>query len=301
MAIQITRAVDRVVVFDAPAYRRLVGLRHTTKACELVDEVVKEERELGLQAIGSSTVLLDLMAPLADPDGERYENDKAAAVAAVRHCAIPTKGGGEDVAVWASSGLQLCLSLFHRWPRELLETDDRVRAVAARLAEEPSEAMLDAHRDELVTLQERASSWREAFADALKEHIDRPLTAEAVARAHVQRAASHVPEEVADEELGRMTDWLARKFDVAVAMYRQIVEDAQDAGTPLTSERAAELLWNLQVAFLVGETHALDGRPVTVVSGDDDVVKAARACGLESKVVSVLRYEDWREAVRAAA
>ena len=299
MVIQITRAVDRLVVFDAPAYRRLVGRRHTPKATELFEATAEDERRVGIQPIAYSTVLLELLAPLADPDADDYENAKAAAVAAVRHCRIPTKAGGRDVAVWASSGLQLCLSLFHRWPDELLETDDRVRALAERLDEEPSEKMLDAHRDDLRTVARRLGAWRESFAASLKEHVEKPLSAESVAQAHVRRAASHVSDEVSDVELTRMASWLARKFDVAVAMYRQIVEDTREGGGTLTSDRAADLLWNLQVAFLVGETHKLEGKPAVVVSGDDDIVKAAKTCGLGSKVIPALRYDDYREAVAA--
>ncbi|MBW3534128.1 MAG: hypothetical protein KY453_02750 [Gemmatimonadetes bacterium] len=298
MVIQITRAVDRVVVFDAPAYRRLVGRRHTAKATELFDALGRDERETGIQPIGYSTVLLELLAPLADPEADGYENAKAAAVAAVRHCRIPTKGGGEDVAVWASSGLQLCLSLFHRWPDELLEIDDRVRSLVERLAEEPSEAMLDTFRDDFGVVAERLEAWRDSFAASLKEHMETPLSIETVAEAHVQRAASHVSDDVSEAELRRMVDWFARKFEVAVAMYRQIVEDTREEGGTITSERAAELLWNLQVAFLIGETHKLDGKPAVVVSGDDDIVKAAKASGLGAKVISVLRYDDYRAAVR---
>lgn len=297
MVIQITRAVDRVVVFDAPAYRRLVGRRHTPKAVELFDGTAREERSVGIQPIAYSTVLLELLAPLAYPEADDYENAKAAAVAAVRHCRIPRKGGGEDVAVWASSGLQLCLSLFHRWPDELLQTDDLVRELAERLEEEPSEEMLDRFRDDLLTVAGRLEAWRESFAASMREHMEKPLSAETVARAHVRRAASHVPDDVPDAELTRMAEWLARKFGVAVAMYRQIVEDTREAGATLTSGRAAELLWNLQVAFLVGETHKLEGKPAVVVSGDDDIVRAAKACGLGAKVIPALRYGDYRQAV----
>lgn len=297
MVIQITREVDRLVVFDAPAYGRLVGRRHTPKATELFDGIAREERKLGLQPIASTTVLLDLFAPLADPDADDYENRKAAALAAVRHCRIPKKSGGEDVAVWASSGLQLCLSLFHKWPEELLATDDRVRSVVERIADDPSEETLDACRDDLRTIRDRTRKWRDSFAESLKEHIDTPLSAETVAQAHVRRAESHVADELSDAELRRKSDWLARKFAVTVSMYRQIVEEAREEERTLTSERTASLLWNLQVLFLIGEVHKLDGKPATVVSGDDEIVAAARSCGLGAKLISVLRYEDFRERV----
>ncbi len=297
MVIQITRDVDRLVVFDAPAYRRLVGRRHSEKALEQFDSLVDAEREVGLQAIGYSTVLMELLADIADPEVDDYENRKAAALAAVRHCRIPTKAGGEDLAVWASSGLQLCLSLFDRWPDELLETDDRVRTVAERLADEPTEETVEEVRGELRILAKRLRAWRESFAASLKEHIEKSDSdsEQMVARAHVRRAASHVPDDVPDEEVARMAKWLGRKFSAAVSMYWQIVDESRENGGSLTSDRSAELLWNLQIAFLVGETHKLDGNPATVVSGDDDVVDAAEACGLGRDIISVLRYADLRE------
>lgn len=226
--------------------------------------------------------------------------------------------GAKHPAIWVSPDLQLCRSLWQVTPDELVHTDDLLRAIAARVADDPSESGLDTFRQDLVAVARRVEESEKRFATSMQQHLmanmlddarargsdasrkellrtfvqylDTPLAREAVGTAHVLRALSYTDIDQSKEEIQDKAKWVAEKFAVAVTLYIDIVRKITKSNWDLTTGKGPNYLWDLQVAFLIGEEHLIDRRPASIVTSDDDIVRAATSRGMGSLILSYRAY-----------
>lgn len=151
MTAELPTWVERVVAFDTNAYRALASTAEPEDARRRAQALVRAERNQGIQALAYPTVLWELMAHLGSVTDPSYGVAKAALVAAVEHTSMPI-GERDHPAIWISPDLQLCRSLWDVAPKTPLDTDDLLRGIAARVAEDPSELALDKIRPDLAML-----------------------------------------------------------------------------------------------------------------------------------------------------
>ena len=320
MPLDLPDEIQRVVVFDTNAYRQMAWGGDVGAGRERARSLVERERSAGTQALGFPPVLLELMAHLADPAGESYDVARAAVVIAAEHCAMPRDDATIGLAIQPSPDSQLCQSLFHATPERVSRNDDLVRAMARRVADDPSDAGLEKIRADLQTVSRLTDEAESVFARSMRQHLMDDMTtnvrarghgytrkelldsfreylvtevsAQVVAEAHVSRAADILDRVLEPSELHDMARWLTEKFPVPIEMYRQVVRKIAESNWDLTEGKGANLLWDLQVAFLIGEEHTVSGRPTVVVTGDKEILKAAKACGAESRVLSLNDYRE---------
>jgi hypothetical protein len=316
--LQLPANVSRVAVFDTNAYRQLVGGADPTEAKQRAARLASYEARSQTQALASPTVLFELLAHLADPTAPDYRSALLAVIAAFTHCQMCSDNGGTAIAVCASADLQLCMSLFRVRPDALIGGDDLIGAMTKRVAEDPTEDHLDAIRTDLRKVRDicrrqetefahdmqrhlmdqmekscrarGASQPRKELLTGFRDYLATELSSEVVAMAHVLRAASHAGQELADQELKKMSRWLMAKFPVPISMYKQICRKIAESNWDLTQGKGANLLWDLQVSFSIGDEHTVLGRPTIVVTRDKEIVTAAVACGVESRVLDLDTY-----------
>lgn len=306
MAIVLPGWVKRVVVFDTNAYRRLGHGGDAAAAVLRAEQLVTREKAAGIQALGSTVVFLELLAHLGDPADPSYAVCKAAICAAARHCRMPLDTGGHHIAVRAGTDLQLCIWLWNEWPGALVQNDHFIRDMAHRVSEDPSEEALDQFRADLRKVGKLAAETEDAFArsatvylmpqveraarglgfdgaasdlrDAYLENLDMPRALEATAEAHILVAQDHTSHRDSEDEIKAKARFVAGGFEVGIRLYLQMVKKIIADGWDLTTgKKGRNLLWDMQVAFLVGRGHLIDGRPSVVVTGDRDIVDAAEA------------------------
>lgn len=311
--------VDQIVVFDTNAYRELAGGGDIETAFRRVEELRGEERRAGIQPLASPTVLMELIAHLADPADPSYRPAKAALTAAGVHCMM-SEGGSSHVAIAPSPDLQLCHTLWGRWPDDLQKMDNTIRGVAQAVADGPSDENLETFREDLMLSAEAVDRAEQAFAMSMRQHLIKNLRAELdeatkgatrkevldafrkyldsdrarrmVAEAHVRRAMSHLGDITdSDEEIGRKGERIERWFSVAIELYVRIVRKIAESNWDLTAGKGGNYLWDLQVAFLVGKEHEIQGRRTLVVSADKEIIAAAADAGVTDVVQP---YEDYR-------
>lgn len=321
---QLNSWVRRVVAFDTNAYRSLAFRASPEEARWKARVLVERERTHGIQALTYPTVLWELMAHLDSPTDPSYGVAKAAVVAAVEHTSVPI-GDVKHPAIWLSPDLQLCRSLWDVTPKKLLETDDLLRGIAARVAQDPSEAALDRIRQDLVAVSHKVKDAERDFAMSMQQHLMANLEAEACARgsrpsrkdllrayvgnlgterareavalAHVLRAMSYTEVTETPEETQQKARWVADKFRVAVTLYTEVVGKITRSDWDLTTGKGPNYLWDLQVAFLVGNEHSVEGRPATIVTDDEDIVGAAATSGARSVIMS---YQEYRQSISSS-
>lgn len=322
MSIELGEWVRTVIAFDTNAYRTIAHGASPEEAVGRAERLVRAERACGIQAMASPVVLLELLAHLGDPTDPSHEVCKSAVCAAVRHCRMPIDDNAYHVAIRPSTDLQLCISLWDIWPEPLLKNDDMIRAIALRVSEDPSDAALDYIRPDLMMVREELQKTEAAFAEgtnaylmpaieasakelgldvdttelrkASLEYLDTAKARELVAEAHVLRAMDHTSIEETAEGLAEKAKLVADGFEVGIRLYVHLMKKILVSHWDLTKGKGANLLWDMQVAFLIGKHQALQGRPLLVVSGDRAIVDAAVDAGVGDAVLS---YEAYRTRV----
>jgi len=319
MAIDFPSEIEGVRIFDTNSYRRLAHNASDEEAVRRATDLVASERGNHIQAIASPVVLLELLAHLGDPVDPSYANCKAAVCAAERHCRMALDSGGTHIAIAPSTDLQLCISLTGEWPEALVHNDDLIRAIALRVSEDPSEQALGGFREDLREVSRLAAETERTFSEgterylmdnveksaremgfdggradlrrAFLAYLDTPQAFEQTAEAHVLRAQDNLSLEDTPEVLGEKARFVADGFAVGIGLYLQLVKKIVESNWDLTQGKGANLLWDMQVAFLIGRDHTFADRPCAVVTGDRAIVSAAVAAGLGD---AILDYGDYR-------
>jgi hypothetical protein len=314
---QLEKWTQQVVAFDTNAYRALVGTATPEQARLRAKRLAEAERKKGIQALAYPTVIWELIAHLASPEDSSYDVSRAAVAAVVEHTAVVFEGQ-KVLALWASPDLQLCSGLWDVVPTNLLMTDDLIRAAAMRVSEDPSESGLNTIRKDLTTLARKLTDAETSFAVSMQQHLmsnvqkeanlagstattkelrtalctylDTDLAHEAVALAHVLRASSYCPTSDSRAEIERKARFVAQKFPVAIQLYIDIVKKIAESNWDLTTGKGPNYLWDLQVAFLIGDDHTVLGRPTSVVTSDRDIIEAARSRKMGNAVQNLAEY-----------
>lgn len=317
--------VQSVVLFDTNAYRALAGGGDAQQALTRVERLRAEEERRGIQPLACPTVLMELIAHLGDPADPSYRTAKAALIAAAFHCTM-SDGNATYVAIAPSPDLQLCHTLWDRWPDDLLQVDNTIRGLAQAVADDPSEEGLDRIRDDLKLAAETVERAEQIFVEGMRQHLienlraelrevaeaatrkevlsayraflDSDLSRSRVAEVHVRRAMSYLDAvNDSDEEIARKAERVADFFSVTIELYvivaRGIAEDDWD----LSKGKGGNYLWDLQVTFLIGSEHTIQGRPMRVVSADKRIIEAAE----EARVTELVQpYQKYRGELAAS-
>jgi len=196
--------------------------------------------------------------------------------------------------------------------------DDLIRAVAMRVAEDPSGSRLDAIRQDLTTISRKLADAETLFAismqqhlmsnfqneaqlrgstatkkellEALRTYLETDLARVTVALAHVLRASLYAGASDSGTEIQQKARFVAEKFAVAIQLYIDIVRKIAESDWDLTTGKGPNYLWDLQVAFLIGEDHTVLGRPASIVTSDNDIIEAARVRRMGETVHSFAVY-----------
>ena len=329
MTIEIEQWATRVVAFDTNAYRALAYNADPVEAVGRTERLLEVERAEGIRPLASTVVLMELLAHLGDPEDPSYDVCKSAICAAVRHCRMNSDSGDYHVAIRPGTDLQLCIALWGLWPGTLLHNDDMIRAIALRIGEDPSEDAMQQLRPDLEMVSRVMAETERTFAESTRAYLMPQIEASAtelglttdrgdlrtdslayleteqarelVAEAFVLRARDHTSVRETAEETRERARFVAKEFEAGIRLYVAMMKKILVSNWDLTKGgKGANLLWDMQVAFLVGKGHAVQGRSVFLVSGDRAIVDAAHEAGLGEDVMSFDVYREHFSRGRAA-
>ena len=321
MTIEIEKWATRVVAFDTNAYRALTYDANPVEAVRRTERLLDAERAGGIRPLASTVVLMELLAHLGSPEDPSYEACKSAICAAARHCRMHFASGEYHVAIRPGTDLQLCIALWDEWPDALSHSDDMIRAIALRISEDPSEVAMEQMRPDLRRVSEVMVKTERTFAEGTRAYLMPQIEASAkelglaadtgdlrtaslayleteqarelVAEAHVLRARDHTAIEETAEETRERARFVAKDFEAGIRLYVAMMKKILRSNWDLTKGgKGANLLWDMQVAFLVGKNFTVQGRPVSLVSGDRAIVDAASEAGLGEDVMSLDAYRE---------
>jgi hypothetical protein len=313
----IDREIKTLVVFDNNAYGDLMEGVALTDVRPAVGRLVLQERAADIQAIASPYVMLECAALLADPSKRAHDRAWSNTLALTEHCSVYT-AEGRILGLMEDMESQICRMLYDRVPPEIAASVDRVSSLLEYTSESVDRSRLDAVRGDFQEIADRVEAAEQAFVDDVRRHVVEavnpaatdwnPLKSnpdlrraalgflrspEAVigfAKMHVLKANLHLGIVDSPAEIEEKAKWVAERFRTPAMIYVEILTRIFSTGFNVSKAKNANSLWDIYIAFSTGAAHAIGGRPVLLVTGDDMVLKAAKAASARDHVLTLDEY-----------
>jgi hypothetical protein len=213
----------------------------------------------------------------------------------------------------------MCKALFGRLPAGAEDTPRAVEALVRGLADadEPDDFVrlnraefdfIAQHVDKverdfeqdfwdaiIKPLNPNISSWEELRARpdllrALEAAMKTPVLKIAFSRMLVLKAADALGISPTARQVDDRTRWLVAYLSVPMALYHLVVRRVAGQGARLNKSERRNWIWDLYILFGIGDDHAANDLPLTLVSSDKDMAAAANTAGFAKFVVSFPDY-----------
>lgn len=275
--------------------------------------IAEREAAVGRPAFCHPFVAAELLAHLADPDDPALPHCHRAVAVLAHHC-------GEDIGVRLLPPPELELA------RVYYETEDEqatrwlngLGALCKAVSEidDPANFSDDMRRDfatiasgvELTEAQfvqdvfdhvvkagdPSATTWEKVQNDEVRNAVLAFLredeTLLLLAKAEVLRVQQQLnaPETVGG--LNEKASDLAARFPVPLRFYREVVRRIVMSGSNLTTKNRANMIWDKEIAFYLGETPVTGIGPVRLVTDDGMIVDIAAEAGAGERVDRIDEY-----------
>lgn len=304
---------DVAVVFDTNAYRNLAGANPpaggwTTAA------LVARERQRGITSYVNPYVVMELASHLSDPTKPAFAECRTGLEALYEHCRVD---GGDEFRLIADSESLIAHMLFGREPSGSADTTQALAKFTAMVANTPpgplpplmakdSKTLADIlHARETAfiadmksvvnRLNPAASDWNPLGADpssrdARLKDVRSPKMPWSIALGHVLKARTQLGMPTAAPTLEDETDAVLKAGSASITLYRDILERLVATGCDMTKKARQNWIWDMQIAFAVGQDFGDPPKPLVLVTGDGAILDAAKASGLDTFVCRLPDY-----------
>ncbi|MGB3541554.1 hypothetical protein, partial [Rubrivirga sp.] len=307
--------MTEAAVFDSNAYRNLGKGQSIEQARERGHRIAEREAEVGRRSMCHPWVAAELLAHLADPDDPALPHCHLAVTVLALHC-----GGDEGVRFLPPPEVQLGRSYYGRedtrarpWMEQLgafctlvartddpADFDEDVRQDLRNIADgvEKTEAQFVQDMfDRIVRAGDpTATTWKKVEDKETRRAVLKLLdsddallmfAASEIRRVQLGVGAQDTPEGIADKAKD-----LASRFPVPLRFYREVVRRIVMGGSDMTKKNRANMIWDKEIAFYLGETPVTGTGPVRLVTNDEMIVDIATEAGTAERVDRIDEYLD---------
>lgn len=307
----------RCVVLDTNAYRRLARGRSPTEARRKGAGIRVHDQRQAVQALAHPLVIVELLAHLSDPADPSRDDCRCALITLWEHCAT-TLGGTRQLAILEDPETQLAVALYGCCPIANHQLVENLALTARLVGETDTDDVLSQLDDTLRSCVETVDSIEDNFVqdmaqfvvqgfdpqarswDALKKNPDllirviaylesgRSLTT--LARAKVDLARRIVGRDLLAPVHDDEVETVINAFRCHLELYRRIVRKIVETGCDVTKSKNRNWVWDLQIAFALGDYTVRNGFVTDLVTGDADFAAAGKAAGFGDRVLSFDQY-----------
>lgn len=307
--------MSEAAVFDSNAYRNLGKGQSIEQARERGRCIAEREGEMGMRSLCHPWVAAELLAHLADPDDPALPHCHRAIAVLASHC-----GGDEGVRFLPPPEVQLGRSYYGRedtrarpWMGQLAafctlvaRTDDPVdfnedmrqdlRHIADGVAKTEAQFVQDMFDRIVKASDPTATTWKKVEDKETRRAVLKLLDSDdallmfatsEIRRVQLGVGAQDTPEGI----VGRAED-LASRFPVPLRFYREVVRRIVMGGSDMTKKNRANMIWDKEIAFYLGETPVTGVGPVRLVTDDGMIVDIAAEAGAGERVDRIGEYLD---------
>jgi hypothetical protein len=111
-----------------------------------------------------------------------------------------------------------------------------------------------------------------------------------IALGHAMKARSMIGKPLTDPGLKEDADKVLEAGGTSIALYQAILERIVSTGCDVSKKARANWLWDMEIAFAIGQEFGDPPCPLTLVTTDGAVLAAARTAAMDKHVMSLKDY-----------
>lgn len=303
------------VILDTNAYRYISYRLSQDETVYVLEQIKRLERENDIVSYAAHVVAAELLSHLYDEDDPHYKNCRNGAVAFYNHNLHDSNGNLRFVA---DSESELCRILYEKESphvkklsaelnynlhytytkkegESLTEIEDGLYELNKNIQESENLFVSDMWNYVVKTANPQAQDWQDVRNDSkarnkaltyLKSNDPILNTAKGlVIKAMLILNESDTKEDVTDK-----AEYLINIFGVHIKFYHQILEKILIGGANVEKKSRPNWIWDLQLAFYIGEKSSILGRQTYLVTSDKEIIKSAEESGCGEYVLTTDEY-----------
>ncbi len=317
----IPHGTNRVIIFDTNAYRVMTAKTSLADCRGKALRLRQCEQASGVFVLASPTVIWELIAHLDDPNDPAREHCLNSLVVLGEHAVNPAKPDG-GINLFPDADSTVCRELFHALPPNheqgiqnlgslvkhfvkyapsindptAMKNIHRIATGVAATEQQWLKLMqaVLAHCDPNVAKQFFGSKGNGEVRKKVRDFFASNVFMEMWATFMVEIHAKKVGQTVSSaEELKGKAKIMIEVFPVPFHLMSTLLQKiALDPSFNLGSPRKKRwnFVWDSQLGISIGASHEIAGVPVFFVTGDGELIEAAKAAKCDDRVLSLDDY-----------
>lgn len=305
--------MKRVVIYDTNAYRGHFFGKSLADVRTESEAIREAELNRGVFAVASPVVIWEMISHLADTEDAGYNNCTEGLVALARHTRIP---GASDGAICLTDfpAALVSRSFFQMTPPNSTANAQALSQLAVYVERNAPGLTGSAETANIQSfskaMETEESIWKANMARMIKafdpalakawlggstdKDVRRKLTKyfksaefrRAWANDQLNTHARGLGLTLVDADRERMAADFEEHYETPFRMLVTLLQTFQGPGVNLDRKKKpwANFIWDSALSFALGKHHSMESCPVHIITGDDDLVKAALAAGCADRV-----------------
>lgn len=311
---------NSLIIFDTNCYRNLVENLSKTDLEIVIDKLLEKEKENNIEAVYNPIVLLELFSHLSNINDSSYTICKNSICLSYSHCKFINAKGLEDFRILMDSEFQICQLLFGIQSEDHLKSTSDLGKYAYAIYKDSSEFNVNNYRDFFQSVNTYMEEEEKKFVDNMFKYVvmsfdpgcrdwqplkdDKKLRKtfldyiktepfeNTIAVSQVQKAIDICQiKNVTAEMLLDYTNEVRKSFNASIILFREIIKRILETGMDFTNKKRKRwnYYWDFHILFSV-TTQNIHGKPLVLVTSDEDMLQACSNAGFGEKAKSLEEY-----------
>jgi hypothetical protein len=321
----IPAGTKRIIIFDTNAYRVLTAKQTLADCRAIAGRLRQREEAAGIFVLASPVVIWELVAHLDDPKDPAREHCLNSLVVLGEHTVDRTKTNS-GITIFADAESTVCRELFHLTPDDhtkLLENLGSLVLYFVKNAPSITDTTVISNIDlisKVVAAKEQ--DWLKQMGDVLKtcdpnaskaffsgttdqdvlKKVRGFFASESFMNAWalfivVTHAAKVGYKLSSQDDVNAMVKAVRTIFPVPFHLMTTLLQKIATTQPPnlaSTKRKRWNFVWDSMLCFSIGPTHDIGGAPLVLVTGDGEIIDAAKAANCAG---SVLLLDDYLKSI----
>ncbi len=304
------------VVLDTNVYRDISDKNSVIDPIAEIEKYLVAMKSRNIGAYASPFVLMELAAHLADTTDPDYDECRLALRAQHHVCSISS---GEQLKTIMDSESLVLKALYNIILPESSTTTEQL-AKLSRYIYENTPGVLDekriieckqlkSHLDQIETqfvsdmwqyvvqqLKPATTGWAplendKSTRNVVLESINSRGMPSFIAHAFVIKAMVQAKRNESATDITAKAKWISGKFNTSIQLYREILKRIVETGCNIDKPERRNWIWDMQIAFGVGQMIGDDNKELHLVSTDKAILQAAENAGSRRYVHSLAEFK----------
>lgn len=311
---------NSLITFDTNCYRVLVENLSEVELGIAIDKLLEIEKKSNIEAVYNPIVLLELFSHLADVSDPSYNICKSSIGLSYSHCKFINDKGLEDFRILMDSEFQLCQLLFGIQSEDHLKDTTNLGKCAYAIYKDSSEDNINEYRDFYQSVNSYMEDEEKKFVDNMFKYVVKsfdpnctnwqPLKDDktlrktfldyiktepfenTIAVSQVQKAIDICQiKNVTANMLVEYSKVVRETFSASIILFREIIKRILETGMDFSNKKRKRwnYYWDFHILFSV-TSQKIHGKPLILVTSDEDMLQACIDAGFEDKAKSLKEY-----------